>query len=208
MIGLEAVVPFFVASVLLGLAPGPDNLFVLAQSALYGKSAGFAVVCGLCTGLMVHTAAVAFGIAAFLQTSAYAFTVLKLVGAGYLAWLAWQAFRATSKSIGLNKQNRRTLWQLYRRGILMNVTNPKVSIFFLAFLPQFIDPAKGQVALQIVSLGGLFIVATVMVFGAISFIAGSLGQRVGQSDRVQRTLNRIAGTVFLLLAVRLASVER
>lgn len=208
MIGLEATVPFFIASILLGLAPGPDNLFVLTQSSLYGRKAGFAVVFGLCTGLTMHTAAVALGIAAFLQTSAYAFTTLKLVGACYLAWLAWQAFRATGKTLNLIKQNRRTLWQLYRRGILMNVTNPKVSIFFLAFLPQFVDPVKGQVAVQIIALGGLFIVATLLVFGVISFVAGSLGERVGQSDRAQKILNRIAGTVFLMLAVRLAIAER
>lgn len=207
MIGVEAAVPFFVASILLGLAPGPDNIFVLTQSSLYGRKAGFAVVFGLCTGLTVHTAAVALGIAAFLQTSAYAFTALKLAGAFYLAWLSWQAFRATSKSLRLNKQNRRTFWQLYRRGILMNVTNPKVSIFFLAFLPQFVDPEKGQVAVQIVLLGGLFIVATLLVFGSISLVAGSLGEKVGQSERAQKILNRVAGTVFLLLAVRLASVE-
>ena len=90
----------------------------------------------------------------------------------------------------------------------MNVTNPKVSIFFLAFLPQFVDPEKGSVAVQIVSLGGLFIVATLLVFGSIGFVAGSLGERLGQSNRAQKILNRIAGTVFVLLAVRLASVSR
>lgn len=208
MIGIETAIPFFFASLLLGLAPGPDNIFVLTQASIHGKQAGFSVVFGLCTGLIVHTMAVALGVAAVLKTSAYAFTILKLAGALYLLWLSWQAFRASKQQLTLDKKSRLTNWQLYRRGIFMNVTNPKVSIFFLAFLPQFIDPAKGQVALQIVSLGGLFIVATVMVFGAISFIAGSLGQRVGQSDRVQRMLNRIAGAVFLLLAVRLASVER
>jgi len=208
MIGVEAAVPFFFASILLGLAPGPDNIFVLTQSSIYGRKAGLFVVFGLCTGLIVHTTAVALGIAAVLQTSAYAFTVLKLAGALYLLWLAWQAFRATSSHLVIKQENRRTLGQLYRRGIFMNVTNPKVSIFFLAFLPQFVDPEKGSVALQIVLLGGLFIVATLLVFGSISFVAGSLGERMGQSQRAQKILNRIAGTVFLLLAARLASVER
>jgi len=208
MIGVDAAVPFFFASVLLGLAPGPDNIFVLAQSSIYGRKAGISVVFGLCTGLLVHTAAVALGIAAVLQTSATAFTALKLAGALYLLWLAWQAFRARGRSLTVSRENRRTLWQLYRRGIVMNVTNPKVSIFFLAFLPQFVNPEAGPVALQIVSLGGLFIVATLLVFGAISFVAGSLGARIGKSERAQKILNRIAGTVFLLLAVRLATTNR
>ncbi len=208
MIEPEAAVAFLFASILLGLAPGPDNIFVLTQSAVYGRKAGFFVVFGLCTGLIVHTAAVALGVAALLQTSSYAFTTLKLAGALYLLWLAWQAFRATGHNLTINPENRRTYWQLYRRGIFMNVTNPKVSLFFLAFLPQFVDPAHGPVAVQIGLLGGLFIVATLLVFGSITFVAGMLGERLGQSEWAQKILNRIAGTVFLLLAVRLASVDR
>lgn len=138
MIGVDAAVPFFFASVLLGLAPGPDNIFVLAQSSIYGRKAGISVVFGLCTGLLVHTAAVALGIAAVLQTSATAFTALKLAGALYLLWLAWQAFRARGRSLTVSRESRRTLWQLYRRGIVMNVTNPKVSIFFLRFCPNLL----------------------------------------------------------------------
>jgi threonine/homoserine/homoserine lactone efflux protein len=100
------------------------------------------------------------------------------------------------------------LSQLYRRGIFMNVTNPKVSIFFLAFLPQFVTPSETPALLQIVLLGALFIFATLLVFGAISWLAGSLGEKLGRSQRAQRTLNRIAGTVFLLLAARLLVSER
>ena len=208
MIGLDDAIPFFLASVLLGLAPGPDNIFVLAQSSVHGRQAGFAVVLGLCTGLVVHTTAVALGIAAVLQTSAYAFSTLKLAGACYLLWLSWQAFTAGSQTMTPGGAHKRTLWQLYRRGILMNVTNPKVSIFFLAFLPQFVDPGRGPVAIQIALLGLLFIIATLLVFGSISTLAGSLGERFGKSERAQKLLNRIAGTIFLLLAVRLATAER
>jgi len=208
MIGVEAAITFFFASLLLGVAPGPDNIFVLTQASIHGKKAGFSVVFGLCTGLIVHTSAVAFGVAAVLQTSAYAFTALKLAGALYLLWLSWQAFRATKQQLTPDRRNSLSSWQLYRRGILMNVTNPKVSIFFLAFLPQFVNPQQGQVALQIISLGALFILATLLVFGSISLLAGWLGEKFGKSERTQKILNRVAGTVFLLLAVRLAMAER
>jgi len=204
--GFDVTLPFFFASVLLGLAPGPDNIFVLTQSSIYGRKYGFSVVLGLCTGLIAHTAAVALGIAALLQSSAYAFTLLKLAGACYLLWLSWQAFMAPSHSLIVSNENRRTLWLLYRRGIFMNLTNPKVSIFFLAFLPQFIVPENGSVIVQTFLLGGLFILATLLVFGSISQIAGSLGEKLGQSEHAQKLLNRIAGTVFLLLAVRLATI--
>jgi len=141
---LETLLTFFAASVLLALAPGPDNIFVLTQSTLRGKTAGLSVTLGLCTGLIVHTTAVALGLATIFAASALAFTVLKLCGATYLLWLAWQAFRAASTEITAAAGDQLTVWQLYRRGILMNITNPKVSIFFLAFLPSSPTPPEDR----------------------------------------------------------------
>lgn len=208
MMSMQTLTSFFALSVLLGMAPGPDNIFVLTQSALRGRSAGIVVTLGLCTGLIVHTAAVALGVAAIFQASAAAFTALKLVGAGYLLYLAWQAFRASAAGIRIGSAGTLGRAQLYRRGILKNVTNPKVSIFFLAFLPQFADPTRGSVALQIAVLGGVFIVATLLVFGAIALLAGAIGRRLTQSARAERVMNRIAGTVFGLLALKLATAQR
>jgi threonine/homoserine/homoserine lactone efflux protein len=208
MIEFEILLTFFTASVLLGLAPGPDNIFVLTQSALRGRSAGIAVMFGLCTGLIGHSLAVAFGVAVIFQTSALAFTILKYVGAGYLVYLAWQAFRAAAEKIDAPGNGDANYWKLYRRGIIMNITNPKVSIFFLAFLPQFADPARGPIWLQLLLLGGLFIVATILVFGSIALLAGSLGQWLNRSPRTQTIMNKLAGTVFLGLAVKLAATER
>jgi threonine/homoserine/homoserine lactone efflux protein len=205
---MHALTSFFALSVLLGMAPGPDNIFVLTQSALRGRSAGIVVTLGLCTGLIVHTVAVALGVAAIFQASAAAFTALKLAGAGYLLYLAWQAFRASAAGIRIGSAGTLSCAQLYRRGILMNVTNPKVSIFFLAFLPQFADPARGSVALQIAVLGGVFIGATLLVFGTIALLAGAIGRRLTQSARAERVMNRIAGTVFGLLALKLATAQR
>ncbi len=204
----DTLVSFFVASCLLGLAPGPDNLFVLAQSALRGKVAGLSVTLGLCTGLIGHTAAVALGLAALLATSPAAFTALKFCGAAYLLWLAWQAFRASSTGTGTTEANLLSGWQLYRRGIIMNITNPKVSIFFLAFLPQFADPARGSFSLQILLLGGIFIAATIMVFSGIALLASFLGELFNHSPAAQRALNRSAGAVFVALALKLALSER
>jgi threonine/homoserine/homoserine lactone efflux protein len=142
---IETLSAFFVASALLALAPGPDNVFVLTQSALYGKLSGLVVMLGLCTGLLAHTGAVAFGVAVLFQTSVLAFSLLKVVGAGYLLFLAWQMFRTSPERVDMHGNQRKSLGTLYRRGIVMNVTNPKVSIFFLAFLPQFTDPQLGSV---------------------------------------------------------------
>jgi threonine/homoserine/homoserine lactone efflux protein len=211
MIPLDTLAMFFAASLLLGLSPGPDNIFVLTQSALRGAAAGLIVTLGLSTGLVVHTTAVALGVAAIFQASVLAFTALKLIGAAYLVYLAWHAFRASA--VGVATDGTRdiadiTHWQLYRRGIIMNVTNPKVSIFFLAFLPQFADPARGALSLQMMLLGGVFILSTLLVFGGVALLAGTLGEWLKHSDKAQRVINRVAGTVFILLALKLASAER
>lgn len=208
MIPMETLATFFMASVLLGLAPGPDNIFVLTQSALRGKIAGLLVTLGLCTGLVVHTTAVAFGVAVVFQASALAFTVLKLVGAGYLLYLAWHAFRASAERISTGRNNEMSYARLYRRGIIMNITNPKVSIFFLAFLPQFADPGRGSLTLQMLLLGGVFIVSTILVFGSIALLAGSIGQWLNRSPRTQVIMNRIAGVIFVGLALKLATVKQ
>ena len=208
MIPLETQITFFTASILLALAPGPDNIFVLTQSAIRGRSAGIVVMLGLCTGLIVHSSAVALGVAVIFQTSAAAFSALKFIGAGYLVYLAWQAFRASANQIQSTHEGQVNHWKLYCRGIIMNITNPKVSIFFLAFLPQFADPLRGPISMQILFLGGLFIVATILVFGGIALLAGTLGQWLNRSDRTQNILNKIAGTVFLGLALKLATTER
>lgn len=208
MLAPETFFTFFTASVLLGLAPGPDNIFVLTQSALRGRSAGVAVMLGLCTGLIGHSLAVAFGVAVIFQTSALAFSSLKYIGAGYLLYLAWQAFRAAAETVEETNSTDLNHWKLYRRGIIMNITNPKVSIFFLAFLPQFADPAKGPIWMQLLLLGGLFIVATILVFGSIALLAGTLGQWLNKSPRIQIILNKMAGTVFIGLALKLAATDR
>lgn len=208
LIPIESYLTFFAASVVLALAPGPDNLFVLTQSAMHGRSAGLLVTLGLCTGLLVHTTAVVIGVAALVQASALAFTALKFAGAAYLLYLAWGAWRASASPIGARGDVALDGWKLYRRGIIMNVTNPKVSIFFLAFLPQFADPKRGSVAVQLISLGAGFFVATLLVFGAVAILAGSIGRWLATSPKAQIVINRTAALIFAGLALKLATAQR
>ena len=204
MLSWETGSTFLIASLLLGIAPGPDNLFVLTQSILQGRWAGLAVVLGLCTGLLVHSAAVAMGVAAVLQASAMAFTILQSLGAAYLAYLAWRAFTTPVERGKTAGDAQLTLGRLYRRGIILNLTNPKVAMFFLAFLPQFIDPARSPAWQQTLVLGGLFVFATVVTFGAVAMLAGTMGRALQTSPRAQGILHKLAGVIFLALAIHLA----
>lgn len=204
----ETLITFIVASILLGFTPGPDNIFVLIQSALHGRKAGIIVTLGLCTGLVGHTLAVTFGLAVVFQVSAVAFTVLKIAGAVYLIYLAWQAFTAASKKLGIESQPKLTLWQLYQRGILMSSTNPKLAIFFLAFLPQFADPDKGSISLQLLILGGIFIFFSFLVMAFVALLSGSISEHLKSSVTTQKWIQRIAGGVFLALSLRLVTSEQ
>ena len=204
----ETLSAFFVTAVIMALAPGPDNLFVLTQSALYGARAGLATTLGLATGLFVHTAAVALGVAALFQTSEAAFTGLKLAGAAYLLYLAWLSFRSGASKASLEGSHFPGNFALYRRGVIMNITNPKVTLFFLAFLPQFADPARGSLPLQIVIFGVLFQIATLLVFGAVAALGGRLALWFNTSVRGQLLLNRAAGCIFVGLALALLFAGR
>ena len=210
MLSLDTTLAFFAASVMLALVPGPDNVFVLLHSATHGWRSGLLVVLGLCTGLLFHTAAVALGLAALMASSSFAFTALTLLGAVYLLWLAWQSWNAPVHSSDATPSldshvpdSILSSRQTYSRGVLMNITNPKVAIFFLAFLPQFVVANQGAVGLQILLLGGIFMVATLFTFGAIAFFAGRFGQVFQSSTIAQRSLNRLASLVFCALALRL-----
>lgn len=209
MLSIEILIAFFSASLLLALVPGPDNIFVLTQSIFQGKKSGLLIMLGLCTGLIFHTLAVTFGVAVIFQTSAIAFTILKIVGAMYLLYLAWQIFNAPTEKID-NKNNSISIdyKKLYYRGIIMNITNPKVSIFFLAFLPQFTNPALGTVSLQMLFLGALFIIATILIFGSIALLSGSLSKVFNKSEKSQKFLNKLASFVFLGLAIKLITTKQ
>lgn len=208
MIDHNVLLAFFTTSVILALSPGPDNLFVMAQSAQNGWKAGLFVTLGLATGLIGHTVAVAFGLAAIVHASAIAFTIIKFMGASYLIWLAWQALRAAASTGQQELVQQLSGGSLYRRGIVMNLTNPKVSLFFMAFLPQFADPRHGSMMVQFYQLGAVFILATILVFSLISTLAGGFGDKFRNSAPVQKAVHRAAAAVFIALAIKLALSER
>lgn len=218
MLSLDTLLPFFGLTLLLALTPGPDNIFVLIQSAQHGWRAGVLIVIGLCLGVLVHTSAVALGLAAVILASPVAFTILKLFGAAYLMWLAWGAWNAPSNAIALPcktlaASTAKGQWPsrslaMVGRGMVMNLSNPKVLMFFLAFLPQFVNPAVGPVAPQIALLGLVFTAATLLIFGAIAYFSGFFGHILQRSAVAQRILNRVASVVFVALAARLVSIQR
>lgn len=194
---------FFAAALLLALAPGPDILFVLTLSAAEGRRSGLAVAAGLLAGVLVHTLAVALGLAAVFAASPAAFALLRAAGAAYLLYLARGAWRAGAL-LEAGGQPERAPWpRLMLRGLVMNLTNPKVVLFFLALLPQFVRPGRGPVAAQIVCLGLEFALAAGIVFGIVACAAAALRERLARSERVQRWLNRTAALVFVALAVSL-----
>ncbi len=203
MIPLDVLLIFVLASSAMVLSPGPDNIILLTQSAMHGRRTGFLITLGLCTGLLVHTAAVALGVAALLKTSPWTFTALKICGALYLLYLAWGAFRAGASRINTDSEAPAAAAKLYARGLVTNATNPKVAIFFLAFLPQFADPARGSVALQISLLGLIYMLLSLLMFCVVTLTAARLGDWLKRSERAQVWINRVAGTVFVLLATRL-----
>lgn len=208
MLEFQTIIMFMSASILLALAPGPDIIFVLTQSMTKGSRSGIVIALGLCSGLIFHTSAVALGVAVIFQTSIIAFTILKCVGAAYLLYLAYMAFKDASKS-KLEAQNAPVdLLSLYKRGILMNITNPKVSIFFLAFLPQFTNPELGSITPQIFSLGALLMLSALMVFSLVSLLSARIGEWFMQTQNGEKILNRLSGTIFAALAVKLVLTSR
>lgn len=200
---------FLGASILLTLAPGPDNIFVVTQGITRGKRAAMITACGMCSGISVHTLGAALGISAIFYTSAYAFQVVKFAGAAYLVFLAYQAIRSKEYTQANTSTHTGTqAWACFRRGFIMNVLNPKVALFFLAFLPQFATLAIGPIALQMFVLGLLFMLQAFVIFLTIAYFSGIIGQVVLRKPRVSRCFNWISATVYASLGLRLALAQK
>lgn len=195
---------FIAASVALTLLPGPDILFVLTQSISQGKKAGMAIASGLCTGLLVHTTAAALGVSAILYSSTVAFSLLKYAGAIYLLYLAYNAIREEGSLVSPGSVKERNLTLLYRRGIFMNILNPKVSLFFLAFLPQFITADSGSIPVQMVFLGAVFFIKAIVVFFVVSFFAGMIGTRIMEKPGLGKKINWTKAGIYSVIGIELA----
>lgn len=174
---IETLISFVLATLALACSPGPDNIFVLTQSIVNGRKFGLATVYGLMTGCIIHTTLVAFGVSEILKRNESLFFVVKLLGAGYLLYLAFMVFKSSSDIVfSTDKVQQKTTFQLFKTGFWMNVLNPKVTIFFLAFFPQFLFSSEISTVIQFYVLGGLFILTSFVVFSTIAILAGSIAE--------------------------------
>lgn len=186
------------------LAPGPDILYLLTKSLSDGAKAGIILACGLVSGIVFHTTLVMVGVAAFIKSSATAMFLLKIFGAAYLLFLAFGAFKSarTGKKISLSRAGGKfSSAALYKRGILMNVLNPKVLLFFLAFLPQFIDVSGSS--LQILFLGVVFAAQALIIFSVVAIFAGRVRNLLLRKKNIGQIMNFTEAAVLTLIALTL-----
>jgi threonine/homoserine/homoserine lactone efflux protein len=197
---------FLAAGLALNLTPGPDMLYVAARGASEGRSAGVVSALGIGAGTLVHVTLVAAGLAALLAAVPIAYSVLRLAGAAYLVYLGVRALRGGSHA-SVASLVPASLGVIFRQGVITNVLNPKVALFFLAFLPQFIDPSRGNPALQVVALGLLFDVNGTLVNLAVALASSRLADRLRRTEEpggAGRMIQRATGGLFIALGARLA----
>ena len=208
MIETSQLIYFVAASVAFTILPGPDMIFVTTQSISEGKKAGIATALGLCTGILFHTTAAAVGISAILYKSALAFSIVKYLGAAYLVYLAVKALKEGDYLLSSDSITETDYSRLYKRGIFMNLLNPKVSLFFLAFLPQFVNLQAGSVSTQMGVLGIVFMVQAIVVFSIISVFAGSIGSKILERPKVGLYVNWMKASIFSVIGIKLAFSHR
>lgn len=201
---LVTIISFVGASVLLTLAPGPDILYVMTQSITQDKKAGIFTALGLCSGVLIHTTAAAIGISAILYSSTAIFNGVKLIGASYLLYLAYKEFRSKSEESDILKGEVLDYSKLYKKGVLMNVLNPKVALFFLALLPQFINENGINVGIQMIILGIVFMIQAFAIFSLIAFFSGTIGDKLLKNKKIASKFNLIKGSVYAVIGINIA----
>jgi threonine/homoserine/homoserine lactone efflux protein len=195
---------FLAASALLTIAPGPDIVYVLARGISQGPRAGIAAALGFATGCTFHTVLAAVGIAAVIRSSELAFDAVRYAGAAYLVWIGIQALRHRASFSVEGASDARALSAIYRQSVIGNLLNPKVTLFFLAFLPQFVNTEAGNVGWQMALLGGVFMVVTIVIFSAVAVFAGWIGAYFRRKPAIGERLNVFAGITFIALGIRVA----
>ena len=194
---------FLISSILLTLAPGPDNLYLLTKSLSEGSKSGIILAAGLVSGIIFHTLLVMIGVAALIQSSPLALNLLKYFGAAYLLFLAFNAFRSSGEMKLSRADSKKSFIALYRRGVLMNVLNPKVLLFFLAFLPQFVNLSDTSASFQIAVLGLTFAIQGFIIFSLIAICAGRLRKFIIKNKNLGKIFGTIEGSVLTLIALAL-----
>jgi threonine/homoserine/homoserine lactone efflux protein len=198
---------FLIAAFALNLAPGPDMLYVIGRSVGQGRKAGIVSSLGVFVGCWVHILAAAFGIAALLRSSPVAFNAVRYAGAAYLIYLGIKML-AQKTDLASQQLKAERLGVIFRQGAITNMLNPKVAIFFLAFLPQFVDARRGNVVLQILLLGLIFNVGGTLVNLAVAYAGGTLGELLRRNQSIARLQRRFTGLIFVGLGLRLAWQRR
>ena len=205
----DILISFVLATSALAFSPGPDNIYVLMQSITNGKQYGLATVAGLISGCIVHTTLVAFGVSAIIKENDSLFFIIKLLGALYLLYLAYKVFKSNARisftSINVPKRN---LFQLYKQGFIMNVLNPKVSIFFLAFFPGFLFSDSLSTVSQFYVLGFLFMGVSLVIFSIIAILAGYISNYLKQHQNTGIILKWLQIIVFVGIAVFILLSEK
>ena len=201
---IETLISFAFATLVLAISPGPDNVFVLTQSIVSGKKFGLAVVLGLMTGCLVHTTLVAFGMSSLIKNNENIFFTIKLFGASYLLYLAFKIYKGSSEIVfTTEKKEEKTILQLFKTGFLMNVLNPKVTLFFLAFFPQFLFSEEISTVLQFYILGFLFVLISFLIFGAIAILGEKISEYLTKHKKIGFFLKWAQIIVFVAIAVLL-----
>ena len=199
---------FFSAAFAINISPGPDIIYILSKTIAQGRKIGIASSVGVCTGALFHVFAAALGLSAILATSALAFSIVKYIGAAYLIYLGIQALR--SKGISFEspkKEKEATVWKAFKQGVLIDILNPKVAIFFMAFLPQFIRPDMGSTSFQMLFLGFLVILVAVIVEFFIVITASQTTHYFRNNQQSAIWLDRLLGSILIGLGIRLALME-
>jgi RhtB (resistance to homoserine/threonine) family protein len=208
MFGIHDFGLFLAAGILLNLTPGPDTAYILGRSIAQGREAGLASALGICVGSIFHTCAAALGLSAILATSALAFGAIKLLGGAYLIFLGIKMVLDRGKHLTLPCNfRRRTIAAAFRQGVLTNILNPKVALFFLAFLPQFIDPASNTKMWAFLALGCAFVTTGTIWCLVLAWFASTFSERLRTNETVAQWLNRTAGALFIFLGARLATAK-
>jgi len=194
----------------LNIAPGPDLLFIFSKTISGGKKVGIAASLGVCSGAMFHVVIAAIGLSAILVTSAIAFTVVKVIGVVYLLYLAYQAFKSSGLKFEIDEKNNKqtnseSLWSAFKQGVLIDVFNPKVAIFFMAFLPQFLREGHGSNSSQLLLLGFLVILVAILVEIVFVVFASKISRKFRENEQYSIWLDRVVGTIFVALGIKLAA---
>ncbi|HET7843811.1 MAG TPA: LysE family translocator [Xanthomonadales bacterium] len=205
---LESLAAFVVAGIVLNLVPGPDVLYIVGRSLAQGRAAGIVSCLGIAAGCLVHVAAATLGLSALMLALPHAYDVVRWGGAAYLVWIGAKLLLAKSSRLDVAEPAPVPLGRVFRQGAITNILNPKIALFFLAFLPQFADARRGPIAPQVLFLGCLFVFNGFFVCAAYALLASRLGAWLESRWHVGTWLNRVSGTLFIGLGLKLALERR